>query len=341
MHWRNLFAISLIIACIGCSGGPALTVVHEPGLDTARAKMFGIYQGDTKVASLSMDATAPLAGASVCVCDDGTPCTKGADGICRKSDGTPCKCNPAADSGPVAGSAPSAPAVTVSPVTGWPDGCVLEVWVGEQCGPCEDFVENQLPRLPSGVTTVKRIALLEDEAKAKRVPGGPYFIIYKPGGDELIRVKGFVTAESLVESATRSLNKAQAPQARTAATGTKPGAFVATGFTGDVPWAGVPETWPALVPINGTRTPSKSVLIWHLNGGGSGGANHVSSIHSGWDYDQMTPGQLATLHDGDHGLGPMGGGTRYGTTMNVRYVSTPTTQRTYTKTRARACRNCL
>lgn len=65
------------------------------------------------------------------------------------------------------------------------------------------------------------------------------------------------------------------------------------------PWQSVPETWPARVPINGTKTPSKEVLVWHLRGGGKGGENHRDDF-SGWPLEQMTPGQLVTLHDQDH-----------------------------------------
>ncbi len=65
------------------------------------------------------------------------------------------------------------------------------------------------------------------------------------------------------------------------------------------PWQNVPETWPARVPINGTKTPSKEVLVWHLRGGGKGGENHRDDF-SGWPLESMTPGQLVTLHDQDH-----------------------------------------
>lgn len=65
------------------------------------------------------------------------------------------------------------------------------------------------------------------------------------------------------------------------------------------PWQSVPETWPARVPINGTKTPSKEVLVWHLRGGGKGGENHRDDF-AGWPLEQMTPGQLVTLHDQDH-----------------------------------------
>ena len=65
------------------------------------------------------------------------------------------------------------------------------------------------------------------------------------------------------------------------------------------PWQNVPETWPARVPINGTTTPSKEVLVWHLRGGGKGGENHRDDF-SGWPLESMTRGQLVTLHDQDH-----------------------------------------
>jgi hypothetical protein len=65
------------------------------------------------------------------------------------------------------------------------------------------------------------------------------------------------------------------------------------------PWQNVPETWPARVPINGTTTPSKEVLVWHLRGGGNGGQDHRDDF-SGWPLESMTRGQLVTLHDQDH-----------------------------------------
>jgi hypothetical protein len=64
-------------------------------------------------------------------------------------------------------------------------------------------------------------------------------------------------------------------------------------------WASIPETWPARVPISGTTTPSKETLIWHLRGGGTGGGSHRNDF-VGWPLEQMTAGQLVTLHDGDH-----------------------------------------
>lgn len=66
------------------------------------------------------------------------------------------------------------------------------------------------------------------------------------------------------------------------------------------PWKSIPETWPARTPINGTTTPSKQVLLWHIRGGGNGGHNHVASHYNSWPLDQMTIGQLVTLHDSDH-----------------------------------------
>jgi hypothetical protein len=331
----------LVATCFGCASAPALTVVHEPGLDTARERMFGLYQGDTKLASLSVPEGATLAGAAAAGIDtearltrleEATDKTLGhierlVDIVKEVQDA---KSKPPTVSGPVAG-APSEPAVTVSPVTNWPDGCVLELWVAENCGPCEDIIINQLPRLPSGVATVKRIALMEEEAQSKSVPGGPYFIIYKPGGEVLIRVQGHRTADELATTANEWLAKRVS-----SAPSTQPGAFVATSLTPDT----IPETWPAIVPINGTRTPPKSTLIWHLTGGGSGGSNHVNSFHSGWDYVSMTPGQLATLHDSDHGRGPLAmGQPRQVQTQTVQWVSQP--RRTSVKTRSRACRNCL
>ncbi len=65
------------------------------------------------------------------------------------------------------------------------------------------------------------------------------------------------------------------------------------------PWDEIPETWPARVPINGTTTPSKDVLVWHLRGGGKGGENHRDDF-AGWPLESLTAGQLVTLHDQDH-----------------------------------------
>lgn len=74
----------------------------------------------------------------------------------------------------------------------------------------------------------------------------------------------------------------------------------ASSTTTEEPWRYVEETWPARVPINGTRTPSKEVLVWHLRGGGTGGENHRQDYYASWPLEQMTPGQLVTLHDQDH-----------------------------------------
>jgi len=74
---------------------------------------------------------------------------------------------------------------------------------------------------------------------------------------------------------------------------------VTASSTSSNPWDNVPETWPARVPINGTTTPSKEVLVWHLRGGGTGGENHRGDF-AGWPLESLTPGQLVTLHDQDH-----------------------------------------
>lgn len=74
----------------------------------------------------------------------------------------------------------------------------------------------------------------------------------------------------------------------------------ASSTTTEEPWRYVDETWPARVPINGTRTPSKEVLVWHLRGGGTGGGNHVQDYYASWPLEQMTAKQLVTLHDADH-----------------------------------------
>lgn len=74
----------------------------------------------------------------------------------------------------------------------------------------------------------------------------------------------------------------------------------ASSTTTDEPWRYVEETWPARVPINGTRTPSKDVLVWHLRGGGTGGENHRQDYYASWPLEQMTAKQLVTLHDADH-----------------------------------------
>jgi hypothetical protein len=66
------------------------------------------------------------------------------------------------------------------------------------------------------------------------------------------------------------------------------------------PWRSIPETWPARVPISGTTTPSKELLVWHLRGGGTGGGNHVNDYYQDWPLESMTTGQLVTLHDSDH-----------------------------------------
>lgn len=75
----------------------------------------------------------------------------------------------------------------------------------------------------------------------------------------------------------------------------KPVTTSATSTTAE-PWQQVPETWPARVPINGTRTPSKEVLVWHLRGG----ENHRQDYYASWPLEQMTAAQLVTLHDSDH-----------------------------------------
>ena len=74
----------------------------------------------------------------------------------------------------------------------------------------------------------------------------------------------------------------------------------ASSTTTEEPWRYVEETWPARVPINGTRTPSKEVLVWHLRGGGKGGENHRQDYYASWPLEQMTAKQLVTLHDSDH-----------------------------------------
>lgn len=74
----------------------------------------------------------------------------------------------------------------------------------------------------------------------------------------------------------------------------------ASSTTIEEPWRFVEETWPARVPINGTRTPSKEVLVWHLRGGGTGGENHRRDYYASWPLEQMTAAQLVTLHDADH-----------------------------------------
>lgn len=74
----------------------------------------------------------------------------------------------------------------------------------------------------------------------------------------------------------------------------------ASSTTSEEPWRYVDETWPARVPINGTRTPSKEVLMWHLRGGGTGGENHRQDYYASWPLEQMTAKQLVTLHDADH-----------------------------------------
>jgi hypothetical protein len=74
----------------------------------------------------------------------------------------------------------------------------------------------------------------------------------------------------------------------------------ASSTTNEEPWRYVEETWPARVPINGTRTPSKEVLVWHLRGGGTGGGNYVQDYYASWPLEQMTAKQLVTLHDADH-----------------------------------------
>lgn len=99
------------------------------------------------------------------------------------------------------------------------------------------------------------------------------------------------------------------------------------------PWRNIPETWPARVPINGTRTPSKEVLVWHLRGGGKGGENHRDDF-SGWPLESMTPGQLVTLHDQDHPVA-MQQTVQYVTPRSVQFVPRSGT----VQYRQRTCKN--
>lgn len=308
-----LLAMMVMVVC-GCGTAPELSMVREPGLDTARDKMFSLYKGDTKVASVAMDTPAvDVALENRLVALESSVEEILAAVKAPKAEGA------APLSGAVAAPAPAEPAVAVSPAIDWPAGCVCECWVAAYCQPCEKWVEQELPKLPSGVVTVRQIAMAEEEAKQKAVPGGPYFIIYGPGGADLVRRRGFATAESLAETARRAAN----PQTNAAA-----------GTTGDATWQSVPETWPARVKISGTNTPSKQTLIWHLRGGGTGGGNHVATWHSGFPYELMSTPQLATLHDGDHG---------YSMGQPVQYTSQPVQYSTTTRVRSkgRACRTCL
>jgi hypothetical protein len=66
-------------------------------------------------------------------------------------------------------------------------------------------------------------------------------------------------------------------------------------------WRNVPETWPATEPIDGTRYPSHRSVLTHLRGRGNGGENHVNDYYQAYPLEQMTVGQLVTLHDRDHG----------------------------------------
>ena len=307
----------LFVACfaaLGCgAGAPALDMVREPGLDTARDRMFGLYNGDTKVASVAMESPAADVALEnrLGALEDSVAEILVAVKAAKEEGAAPL-------SGSAAAPAPAVPAVAVSPAIDWPAGCVCECWVAAYCQPCEQWVEGEMPKLPSGVVTVRQIAMAEEEAKRKAVPGGPYFIISGPGGVDLVRRRGFATAESLAETA----RQAMTPKAK--ATAGTPGA------AGD--WQTVAHTWPARVAINGTRTPSKTVLIWHLRGGG----NHVASYHSGFPYEQMAVAQLATLHDGDHGYSA---GTQVQTA--VRYTSTPTRHTSSVRVRSKTCRRCL
>lgn len=97
-------------------------------------------------------------------------------------------------------------------------------------------------------------------------------------------------------------------------------------------WQSTPETWPARVPIDGSIYPSKETLIWHLRGGGSGGQNHVNSYYHAFPLDQMTAGQLVTLHDADHPV-VVRQATQQ-TTRQVRYYTGP-----LFRFRSNTCRN--
>jgi hypothetical protein len=312
---RWLLLAMTAVLC-GCSAAPELSMVREPELDTARDRMFGLYNEGTKVATVAMDTPATdVALENRLVALESSVEEILAAVKAPKEEGA------APLSGAAAAPAPAEPAVAVSPAIDWPAGCVCECWVAAYCQPCEKWVEEEMPKLPSGVVTVRQIAMAEEEAKRKAVPGGPYFIIYGPGGADLIRRRGFATAESLAETARRAV----APQTNATA-----------GTTGDATWQSVPETWPARVKINGTNRPSKQTLIWHLRGGG----NHAATWHSGFPYEQMTTGQLATLHDGDHGYS-MEQAVQY--SQPVRYYSQPVRYSTTTMVRSkgRVCRKCL
>lgn len=144
----------------------------------------------------------------VCRCLDGTICIRGADGICRKADGTACSCR-------TENSTPLGTAPTVSPVA-WPSGCVLEVWSGENCGPCNKWVGVELTKFPSGVVRLKKAEAFPDEASQKAISGYPYFICYR-GDAEVYRIRGYMTAEALTQRANAPLVSvfAAAPQAPT------------------------------------------------------------------------------------------------------------------------------
>jgi hypothetical protein len=224
-YWMTMAAL-LFVGC-GVMDPPQLSLVREGSIDDARTVMYGLYQNGARVAQVEIDTppapdtqalqrlseaeqrlanleaapqaetpaptATPAKAAAVCVCGDGTPCTKGADGVCRKQDGTVCQCNTAT---------PAASAPTVSPVA-WPAGCSLEVWSTQGCTPCVQWQITHLPKLPAGIVRYKTWEEFGTEAAQKGVSSFPYFIIYR-GETELARVQGTMSAKGLADVATKA-----------------------------------------------------------------------------------------------------------------------------------------
>lgn len=168
--------------------------------------------------------------------------------------------------------------------------------------PCIDFETIEVPKLVDAGWTVGEddsyqivmVDIASEAAKewpaaldAAKKNGTPYFAHY--AGKQFIRGSaGYRTAKTLADDINGLSVKAAAISS--------PGAVTQS----TSPWETIPETWPAITPINRTLTPSKAVLLWHLRGGGTGGENHRNSFYAGWPLEQMTVGQLVTLHEQDH-----------------------------------------
>lgn len=311
MRWLICTAL-IMCGLAGCSASPELSLVREGGgLTSARGTMYGIYNSGQRVASLNVEdglfeeapAEAPAEAESVgakapqpedlptaapattvaCTCTDGTPCTRGPDGVCRRPDGTPCKCI----------AAPVGAAPTVSPVT-WPTGCSLEYWSASYCGPCQRWYAEEYGKIPQEVVTKKDAVASATEASQKGVTSLPYFIFYCDG-QELGRVRGYMTGESLIAKATE-LSRLPVSQN-----------VGASGASSSLSIIG------ASTPLTGAATFVKAAPV--VRSEVDILREHMRNDH-GMDCSNMTDAQVQAAHNAVHNVG---GYQSVGTTWTYNY----------------------